>query len=136
MSNRLCKAEIQARVPRRTIIVSSILALIIFIGKLITFFGFDTFKTDVWITLSFAIGNLIITVRNPIISLFSHEVNNENRNLKHDIEFRRQKELFEATKCKLERRALLQSETSSTSQNEMVRKRANKMTQTTIFSDV
>ena len=132
----MCRAEIQARVPKRTIIISSIFALIIFIGKLITFFGFNTFTMDIWITLTFAIGHLIITIRNPIISLYSHEVNSQNRNRNHRTEIRRFEEILDAQRNREERRALLLSDASSVSNSEVVKKRMSKSTQTELLSDV
>lgn len=127
------RAEIQARVPRRTIIISSILALIIFVGKLITFFGFNAFPMDTWITLTFAIGHLIITIRNPIISLFSHEVNSHNRSRNHRTEMRRFEEILDAQRHREERRALLLSDVSSISTSE---KRSSKATQTEFLAPI
>lgn len=73
------KSEEKMNIPMRTMIVSLIFTLNVFIGLLIVFFGAQTFSAPTWTTIVFVIGNFIIALRNPMICLFSHRVNAENR---------------------------------------------------------
>ena len=73
------KSNEKMNIPMRAMIVSLIFTLNVFIGILIVFFGAQTFSAPTWTTIVFVIGNCIIALRNPMICLFSHRVNAENR---------------------------------------------------------
>lgn len=95
------KTDEKMNIPMRTMIITLIFTLNVFIGCLIVFFGAHAFSATTWKTIVFVIGNLINALRNPMICLFSHRVNSENR--RHRSQRREENRLREIQAAKRSR---------------------------------
>ena len=128
-------------IPMRTMIVSTIFTINIFIGLLVVFFGAKTFDSTTWITIVFVIGNFINAIRNPIICMFSHRVNSENRREGHgykERERKREREILAAKRSREARkkRILLISQSSEQSSSHYSTKYSCKSVQTDLDSEL
>ena len=125
----------------RTMIVSTIFTFNVFIGLLIVFFGAKTFETTTWITIVYGIGNFINAIRNPVICMFSHRVNSENRREVHgykERERKREREILAAKRSReaRKRRILLISQSSADQSSTTSNKISCKSVQTEFESEI